>query len=1348
MRNLLIILFLYFTLSLSGATYYIATDGSDSNPGSLSQPWRTIQKGFSSISPGDILYIRGGTYTPAATVIGGMYCGAGVSNKRGTAGSVYKVLAYPGETPVLDCRNMTGTSYSKAGILLYSCAYWQIKGIEITRADQSRSPVRGGSGIYIEGGNHITIENCVSHHNGGPGFETRMPDGDELQFINCDAYSNWDPYSGIPGDNADGFSCGYSLKNYTIRFTGCRSWNNSDDGFDNYEAAGYSGIFYYTRCWSWHNGYRPDGVTQAGQGCGFKYGLDGQVYDGVTRRFSYNCIAYDNRTRGFSQESANVKKEFYNCISYSNEMHGFSFWGIDIPDILKNNISFGNTGSQVEQLGTKRISNHNSWDGGVTVTAADFASVDGKELERTRNADGSLPDINFLHLITGSDLINAGINVGLPYFGTAPDLGPFEVQTGIVDAEPVFVYSTVENAAPAIVEMNYDLILNNLVIPPASSFTAMVNSQARPVSSVYVSGKKVFLTLSSPVLFGDFVIISYTKPATNPIQTATGKEAATIGAQTVTNNVKAPTPVYLSSVIQNSTPAVLEMTYDIALANIIPSAASFKVLVNSISRSVSSVTVSGTKVQLTISSPVVFGNVVTVSYTKPSLNPLQTATGTQAANLSAQKVSNDVIATTLGYVSSVIENTTPSVLEMTFNMTLANILPTASSFNVLVNSTSISVGSVTISGTKVLLALSNPVVYGDIVTVSYTVPTVNQLQSSTGIQAETMSAQSVTNNVAPLIPGYVSSVIENATPSHLEMNYNMSLVNIVPAASAFKVLINSSSRTVSSVAVSGTKVVLTLSTPVVYGNKVTVSYTRPSSKPLQSATGAQVATMSAQVVTNNVNPISPVYISSVIANLTPSRLEMTYNMSLANIVPNPSAFTVLVNSSYRSVSSLAVSGTKVLLTLSVPVSYGDVVTVSYTQPSANPLQTSAGAEAESLSAQTVTNNISPPIPVYVSSIIETATPDLLVMTYDRTLANIVPVASSFKVVVSSVSRTVSSVAISGNKVLLTLSSPVVYGNTVTIAYTKPSANPLQTAAGAQAATIKTQNVTNNIVSPTNTAPTVAITSPGDKSSFTAPAEIIINTNASDAEGTVTIVEFYSGTTLLGSQSKAPYSFTWSNVGQGNYLITAVATDNEGASTTSSAISVSVSEDTPPPTDNQLPSVSISSPTKGNKFEDQADIEIEVIASDPDGNISKVELFNGSELLVELNSAPFIYTWKSVSAGTYQIRAIATDNLNATTTSSMVEFTVVAKTIYDAESEIINLYPNPNNGYFTIDFLVPPKSSRSEIIISDMGGNLVHRETVSAEETTKEISLTNSRSGLYIMTFKDSEIIVTKKIIIK
>ena len=83
------------------------------------------------------------------------------------------------------------------------------------------------------------------------------------------------------------------------------------------------------------------------------------------------------------------------------------------------------------------------------------------------------------------------------------------------------------------------------------------------------------------------------------------------------------------------------------------------------------------------------------------------------------------------------------------------------------------------------------------------------------------------------------------------------------------------------------------------------------------------------------------------------------------------------------------------------------------------------------------------------------------MTYNLTLANIVPATSAFTVTVNSVTRTVSSVSISGTKVMLTLASPVVYGNIVTVAYTKPSTNPLQTSSGGQAATITAQSVINN-----------------------------------------------------------------------------------------------------------------------------------------------------------------------------------------------------------------------------------------------------------------------------------------------
>ena len=166
---------------------------------------------------------------------------------------------------------------------------------------------------------------------------------------------------------------------------------------------------------------------------------------------------------------------------------------------------------------------------------------------------------------------------------------------------------------------------------------------SRIVSSVSISGTNVLLTLASPVVYGDVVTVSYTKPTTNPLQTDAGAQAASLSGLSVTNNVLA-VPAYVSSAVQNAAPSVVAITYSLSLASIVPAASAFNVMVNSVSRSITSVAVSATQVQLTLATPVVFGDVVTVSYTKPSTNPLQTTAGGQAGTLTAQTVTNTVVS--------------------------------------------------------------------------------------------------------------------------------------------------------------------------------------------------------------------------------------------------------------------------------------------------------------------------------------------------------------------------------------------------------------------------------------------------------------------------------------------------------------------------------------------------------------------------------------------------------------------------------------------------------------------------------------------------------------------------------
>ena len=92
----------------------------------------------------------------------------------------------------------------------------------------------------------------------------------------------------------------------------------------------------------------------------------------------------------------------------------------------------------------------------------------------------------------------------------------------------------------------------------------------------------------------------------------------------------------------------------------------------------------------------------------------------------------------------------------------------------------------------------------------------------------------------------------------------------------------------------------------------------------------------------------------------------------------------------------------------------------------------------------------------------------------------------------------------------------------------------------------------------NVPPTVSLTSPSDGSIFGAPATITLNANALDSDGSITKVDFYNGATLLGTDSSRPYSYTWSNVSVGAFALTAKATDNSGATTTSATVNITVS----------------------------------------------------------------------------------------------------------------------------------------------------------------------------------------------
>jgi hypothetical protein len=91
----------------------------------------------------------------------------------------------------------------------------------------------------------------------------------------------------------------------------------------------------------------------------------------------------------------------------------------------------------------------------------------------------------------------------------------------------------------------------------------------------------------------------------------------------------------------------------------------------------------------------------------------------------------------------------------------------------------------------------------------------------------------------------------------------------------------------------------------------------------------------------------------------------------------------------------------------------------------------------------------------------------------------------------------------------------------------------------------------------NLPPTVLITSPTDGTAFCAPANVVISASADDADCGVAKVDFYADGNLLGTDETSPYSSIWTSASVGTHSLTAIATDTDGATTTSAAITVNV-----------------------------------------------------------------------------------------------------------------------------------------------------------------------------------------------
>ncbi len=391
--------------------YYLSPAGSDEiGDGSIDSPWFSLNKAWTQVSAGDTVYLRGGVYEYNVW--------QNLTGKSGTVGNHIRVFAYPGEKPSITRGSAFG-NYSM--IYVSDSAFLHFNGIEISHFEQKPDEYPLSAFAFMNV-NYCIWENIDYHHNAASAWIRGNSTGNLM--LRSDFHHNFDPYSNVPYGGGDGAAIQYINEGLENVVRECRFWSNSDDGIDLWENDGNVII---DQCWFWKNGYREDGVTTGGDGAGIKLGKTLLSDNTTFNRTVTNCLAFDNRTIGITSNASFCKMHLYNNTAYGNAI-GFyhsGSWG-DAESFIRNNVAYGNSENDFQMSLPSAIIDHNSWNGDHSVDNSDFVSLDSASAAGPRQADGSLPDIDFLELASDSDLIDAGIDVGIPFVGDAPDLGAYE----------------------------------------------------------------------------------------------------------------------------------------------------------------------------------------------------------------------------------------------------------------------------------------------------------------------------------------------------------------------------------------------------------------------------------------------------------------------------------------------------------------------------------------------------------------------------------------------------------------------------------------------------------------------------------------------------------------------------------------------------------------------------------------------------------------------------------------------------------------------------------------------------------------------------------------------------------
>ncbi|WP_329251029.1 right-handed parallel beta-helix repeat-containing protein [Streptomyces canus] len=352
-------------------TLVVATNGSDSAPGTLAQPLRTVQRAVDLAKPGDTIAVRAGTYplTDNITIA-----------TSGTASQPISLGAYQGERVVIDGEQLAashtpvGGSIPRAerGAIHQEASYWWISDLEI---------VNGPYGVYCDGCNGNVFARLKTHDNYESGFQLQGASSNN-QILNLDSYGNRDPRKN--GESADGLAVKEGSGTGNV-VRGARLWNNVDDGFDDWK---FTSPVVIENTIAYGNGFnRWNFPDFAGDGNGFKLG-GGSPAPAVAHTLR-NSIAFKNAAHGVTDNGNTGALALTRNSTWANGGTGFDADVSGGKAKLTGNLSVAD--AKAAALGSATVSSGNSWDLGGTWNASSVLSTDPAPLTGARGADGALP---------------------------------------------------------------------------------------------------------------------------------------------------------------------------------------------------------------------------------------------------------------------------------------------------------------------------------------------------------------------------------------------------------------------------------------------------------------------------------------------------------------------------------------------------------------------------------------------------------------------------------------------------------------------------------------------------------------------------------------------------------------------------------------------------------------------------------------------------------------------------------------------------------------------------------------------------------------------------------------------